>query len=132
MSINSSCRIRKFIICAVNVFFLILLFVSAVFASEYNQSSGIFSWKPLPDLPENIGVAGPFAGVSNGNGWPIPYAVEMGAIYASPVVLVACLCWAVLKGDRKELNIAHWALWTTAFLLAAGIAAWTYALSQLP
>lgn len=71
------------------------------------------------------------SGVSNGNGWPVPYGIEMGAIYASPVVLVACLLWAVFKGDRKELNLARWVLWTAAFLLTVGIAAWMYALSQL-
>lgn len=72
------------------------------------------------------------AGVSNGNRWPVPYRIEMGAIYASPVVLVACLLWAVFKHDRKELNVARWVLWPTAFVLAAAIAAWMYVLSRLP
>ena len=50
------------------IYLFLLLFVSiaAAAAEESQQNSGVFKWDELPSLPDPIGVAGPFSGVSNG------------------------------------------------------------------
>lgn len=44
-----------------------LFSLSSAFAGSAGDpnSNRLYDWKPLPDLPEPIGVAGPFAGISN-------------------------------------------------------------------
>ena len=53
--------------CAWLLVFAFLLSLQSALGAGTGEpnASGLYQWRPLPDLPEPIGVAGPYAGISN-------------------------------------------------------------------
>ncbi len=48
------------------VVFLLIFSLTTAIAAEYEQTPSVLEWSQLPSLPDPIGLAGPFVGVSNG------------------------------------------------------------------
>jgi len=85
-------------------------------ASSDPNSRQLYRWQSLPDLPEPLGVAGPYAGISNdaliiagGAHFPVPLFDEGSKVWVDDI-------WVL----EKDANDAY--LWKTGYNLAGPLA----------